>query len=123
MPPTPIRPLLSIALAAGAAALATACGSDTVPADATRMSFELTDAGCVPRRATAPAGPVAFDIENTGSSAVTEFEVLDGDAIVGEAENISEGLEGSFSVELEKGEYTLYCPGGERERGTLTVTR
>ncbi len=49
--------------------------------------------------------------------------MLDGDSILGERENITEGLSASFSLNLEQGEYTLYCPNGtESERGTLTVT-
>ena len=43
---------------------------------------------------------------------MSEFEVLDGDTILGEKENLSEGFKGSFSLTLEKGAYTMYCPGG-----------
>src|SRR5262249_20713176 len=45
-----------------------------------------------------------------------------GDAILGEKENLADGLSGSFSLNLEPGKYTIYCPGGSEERGTLTVT-
>ncbi len=48
--------------------------------------------------------------------------MLDGDTILGEVENLSEGLSGSFSLTLEEGEYTLRCNGGSEEDGTLTVT-
>jgi iron uptake system component EfeO len=103
--------------------LAAGCGSsDDAPKGAKVLSFELTDAGCVPNTATAPAGAVTFEVENAGTTSVTEFEVLDGESIVGEKENLSDGLSGSFSLTLEAGEYTLYCPGGSDERGTLTVT-
>ena len=60
-------------------------------------------------------------MENEGTSEVTEFEVLEGDQVLGEKENLSEGLSGSFTLTLEPGRYTLYCPGGEDERGTLIV--
>jgi iron uptake system component EfeO len=121
------RSLVRIALAAAAAGalslLIAACGSSgDAPAGAKRMSFTLTDAGCVPNTAKALAGPIVFEVENTGTSKVTEFEVLDGDTILGEKENLSDGLSGSFSLTLEEGEYTLYCPGGETEEGTLTVS-
>ena len=76
----------------------------------------------MPHDAKAPAGPIIFEVENAGSSAVTELEVLDGETILGEVENLSEGLSGSFSLTLEKGEYTLRCNGGAEEDGTLTVT-
>lgn len=119
-------PLPATLIAAGiglAAIVALGCGSSSdAPAGAKRMSFTLTDAGCVPNTAKAPAGPIVFDVENTGTSKVTEFEVLDGDTILGEVENLSDGLSRTFSLTLEQGEYTLYCPGGADERGTLTVT-
>jgi iron uptake system component EfeO len=115
---------LSIAVGVGLITLlAAGCGSsDEAPKGAKKMSFELTDAGCVPNRAKAPAGPIVFEVENAGASAVTELEVLDGETILGEVENLSDGLSGSFSLTLEQGEYTLYCPGGDEEKGTLTVS-
>jgi iron uptake system component EfeO len=116
-----------IMLCAGAALLlalvATACGSgEDPPAGAKRLSFELTDAGCLPQSVSAPAGPITFEAENTGSTKVTEIEVMEGDTILGEKENLSDGLNGSFSLTLEAGKYTIYCPGGDDERGTLTVS-
>jgi iron uptake system component EfeO len=116
-------PLISLGI--GLAALfAAACGSssDSAPEGAKTISFKLTDEGCDPADATVPAGPVSFEVENAGTSKVTEFEVLDGDEILGEKENLSSGFTGDFSLTLEEGTYTLFCPGGEHERGTLTVT-
>jgi iron uptake system component EfeO len=112
------------ALAAGLlAAFAVACGSnDDPPAGAKTVTFELTDAGCSPRNTEIAAGPVQFEIENGGTAKVTEMEIMDGDTVLGERENITEGLSSSFALNLEKGEYTIYCPGGSDERGTLTVT-
>jgi iron uptake system component EfeO len=105
------------------AVLAAGCGSsDEAPAGAKKLSFELTDEGCLPHKATAPAGPIAFEAENTGSSKVTEIEIMEGDAILGEKENLSEGLSGGFTLTLGAGNYIVYCPGGSNERGTLTVT-
>jgi iron uptake system component EfeO len=117
-----LRPLL-IAAGIGLVPLTAGCGSnDDPPKDAKTMSFELTDAGCVPNSAKAPTGPIVFEVENAGTSKVTEFEVLEGDTILGEKEDLSDGLSGSFSVTLEPGRYTLYCPGGDDEKGTLTVS-
>ncbi|HEX3323810.1 MAG TPA: iron uptake system protein EfeO, partial [Solirubrobacterales bacterium] len=119
----PVRLSLIAAAISLTALLAAGCGSsEEAPVGAKKLSFELTDAGCLPLKASAPAGPITFEAENTGTSAVTEIEVLEGDSILGEKENLSDGLPGSFSLTLDKGEYTIYCPGGENERGTLTVT-
>ncbi len=119
----PVRAALTAGVAGLLAVFATACGSsDEAPAGAAKMSIKLTDAGCDPHDAKAPAGPINFEIENDGSSKVTEMEVLDGETILGEKENLTEGLSGSFSLTLEKGEYTLRCNGGSAEDGTLTVS-
>jgi iron uptake system component EfeO len=118
-----VRAALTVATTGLLALFMVACGSNNdAPAGAKTMSFELTDAGCVPNEAKAPAGPITFEVENAGTSSVTELEVMDGDTILGEVENLSDGLSGSFSLTLEQGEYTLYCPGGEDEKGTLTVS-
>jgi iron uptake system component EfeO len=110
------------AVALGLASIAAGCGSsEDTPAGAKKMSFALTDAGCEPNTAKASAGPIAFQVQNEGTSEVTEFEVLEGDEVLGEKENLSEGLSGSFTLTLEPGRYTLYCPGGTDERGTLTI--
>jgi iron uptake system component EfeO len=114
-------------LCAGASLLlvffVSACGSsEDPPPGAKKLSFELTDEGCLPHQASAPTGPIAVEAENTGSSKVTEIEVMEGEKILGEKENLSDGLSGSFSLTLDPGEYTIYCPGGDDERGTLTVT-
>lgn len=120
----PARAALCLTLIALPSFAFAACGSsgDDGPAGATKLSFKLTDAGCEPHDAEAPAGPITFEAENAGSSSVTEIEVLDGETILGEKENLSEGLTGSFSLTLEQGEYTLRCNGGTEEDGTLTVS-
>jgi iron uptake system component EfeO len=120
----PFRHALVLATAGLLALAVAACGSssDDAPAGAAKLSFKLTDAGCEPHDAKAPAGPIEFEAENAGSGRVTEIEVLDGETILGEKENLSEGLTGSFSLSLEPGEYTLRCNGGSEEDGVLTVT-
>ena len=111
------------ALALASALALTACGSsEDAPANAKKIAFKLTDEGCEPHDATVPAGPIIFEIENAGTSKVTEMEIMEGEKVLGEEENITDGLDGSFSATLEAGKYTIYCPGGSDERGTLTVT-
>jgi iron uptake system component EfeO len=87
------------------------------------VSVKITEAGCDPAVLDLPAGATTFKVQNDGASKVTEYEVLDGDRILGEAENIAPGLSGEFSLTLRAGDYTTYCPGGStQERGTLKVT-
>jgi len=120
----PFRALLAAAALGLVALLVAACGSsDEAPAGSKELTFKLTDAGCEPVTATAPAGPIDFKVENGGTSKYSELEILDGETIIGERENITEGLSGSFSLTLEEGEYAVRCTeeAGEGE-GTLKVT-
>jgi FTR1 family protein len=119
------RAAMPAALGLLAVGLLAACGSTTTaPKGSKILNFALTDAGCAPATATAPTGPVTFEVKNGGSSAVTELELLDKSGIiVGEQENIVAGLSGSFTLRLDPGRYTLNCPNGDRtDNGTLTVT-
>lgn len=119
----PLRAALCVGAAALLALFATACGSggDDAPAGAETISFKITDDGCSPHDAKAKAGPIDFEVESE-SSKVTELEVLDGETVLGEKENLTEGLDGSFALTLEEGEYTIRCNGGSEEDGTLTVS-
>ena len=120
----PIRALIA-AMALGLMAfLVAACGSssdDSSSGNSEQLSYKLTDAGCEPHSVDAKAGPIDFEVEG-GSAGVTELEVLEGETILGERENITEGLTGSFSLTLEEGEYVVRCNGGTEEDGTLKVT-
>jgi iron uptake system component EfeO len=119
-----VRAAASVAALSLLALTLAACGSsdEEAVAGATKLSFKLTDAGCEPHDAKAPAGPVTIEAENAGSTKVTEIEVLDGETILGERENISEGLSSSFSLTLEQGDYILRCNGGDEEDGTLAMS-
>ncbi len=53
---------------------------------------------------------------------MSEFEVLSGNRIIGEVENIAPGLSGEFSLTLKAGDYTTACPGGSKHaKGKLVV--
>jgi iron uptake system component EfeO len=120
----PVRALIATMALGLIALLVAACGSsgsDSSSGNSESLTFKLTDAGCQPHAANAKAGPIDFQVEG-GSAGVTELEVLEGETILGERENITEGLNGSFSLTLEEGEYTVRCNGGTEEDGTLKVT-
>jgi iron uptake system component EfeO len=117
-----------VRIAGGLAALAllalgaSACGADDSASGANVVDVKITSAGCEPAELTVPAGATTFNVTNDGAADVTEFEVLDGEKILGEAENIAPGLSGKFSLTLDAGEYVTYCPGGDTsERGVLIV--
>ena len=88
----------------------------------TEVKIVLSDAGCSPTPASVPAGPVKFSITNSGSAKVTEAEIQKDGKILGEKESLTPGLSGDFSLRLDGGTYSLYCPGGAKDTWTFTVT-
>jgi iron uptake system component EfeO len=102
-------------LLVGLSATAAAAKTETV-------KVEIDDDGCPPKLKV-KAGPTNFKVSNTGSGDVSEFEVLSGDRIIGEVENIAPGLNREFSLTLKAGKYSTECPGGSKHAtGKLVVT-
>jgi iron uptake system component EfeO len=104
---------------------AAACGSSSKAGGASgdNVQITLTDAGCDPARLELPAGPTTFEVRNEDASDVSEFEILDGGKVLGEVENLTPGLSGTFDLTLEPGTYTTACPGGDgAAEGELVVT-
>jgi iron uptake system component EfeO len=91
-------------------------------AKTTALKVDINDDGC-PAKLTIKAGPTNFKVTNSGSGDVSEFEVLSGDRIIGEVENVAPGLNKEFSLTLKPGKYATNCPGGsEHSTGKLVVT-
>jgi iron uptake system component EfeO len=82
----------------------------------------ITSERCVADRSEYPAGPITFKVSNRDATGITEFELLDGDRIIGEKENIPPGFSGTLSLNLSPGSYELYCPGATTPRVGLTIT-
>jgi iron uptake system component EfeO len=111
-----------LALGIGAALALGACGSSD-STGAAKLAFTLTDQGCTPDKASVPAGPVSITVTNGGSTKVTELELQDkGGIILGERENLTPGISGTFSLDIQPGSYVLFCPSGDLTRGVLRVT-
>jgi iron uptake system component EfeO len=89
---------------------------------ATTVEVVLSDDGCAPEPAEFPAGPVKFTISNQRGAAVSEAELVLGTKILGEKEGLTPGLTGSFSLNLQAGDYEMYCPHAKTERSPVTVT-
>jgi iron uptake system component EfeO len=90
--------------------------------DSRTVAIEITNEGCKPPADTYSAGPLTFKVSNKDATGVTEIELLSGERIIGEKENLAPGFSGSFSLELNAGAYTVYCPGAKTERSPLKVT-
>ena len=69
-----------------------------------------------------PAGPVVFSVVNNGGDVVSELELMQGERNLGERENLTPGLSGTFTVQLQPGSYELYCPGATTPRSPFEVT-
>lgn len=86
------------------------------------VAVTLSNKGCPPPKSEIAAGPTKFQIKNDGGTKVTEVELVQGDNIIGEKENLAAGFSGSFSLNLKPGDYELNCPGADTERSPLRVT-
>ncbi len=88
---------------------------------ATRLQVNLTESGCEPSAISVPAGPITFEVVNLGGE-VGEFEILRGDFVVDEVENIVPAFQSNLVTRLDGGEYTTVCYTLQSPRGTLSVT-
>ncbi len=108
------------------------CGSDSsgrttssssgATAGTRAVDVVITGEGCAPALGSYPSGPLTFKVSNKNATGVTEIELLSGERILAEKENLAPGFSGSFALQLGAGEYTLYCPGASTEKTTFKVT-
>jgi iron uptake system component EfeO len=131
-----------IAVAVGSAVAVlglTACGtpssesarsadpSGTSSGGVAKVEVMLTGGGgsdsCTLSADSVAAGPVTFTVDNQSATGITEVELLQGERILGEKENLAPGLNPvSFTVTLGGGSYQVYCPGASPEMTGFTVT-
>jgi iron uptake system component EfeO len=131
-------PLAAVAVAAALAAVLAGCSSSgsgphsAAPASAgsgsgdrtATVTVSLTPQGCAPQPAKVSAGPVDFNVDNKNADSVSEAELRTSDLskILGEQENLTPGLSGGFSLNLQPGTYKISCPGASQQDWTFTVT-
>ncbi|SHG75316.1 iron uptake system component EfeO [Jatrophihabitans endophyticus] len=110
--------------ASGNPSSTTSGGTATKAAGNSRVAtVTVTQAnGCTSDRQTLAAGAITFKVTNKDAAGVTEVELLAGQRILGEKENLPPGFSGEFSVNVTAGTYQLYCPGATPEKRPLTVT-
>jgi iron uptake system component EfeO len=126
--PAHFRPgQLALVTAATTGLVLTGCSSSTkdeavAGSGSTLVTVTLSNDGCGADPATIPAGPTKFEVKNDGGSAVSEAELVLGTKILGEKEGLTPGLSGSFSLNLQAGDYEMYCPHAKTERSPVKVT-
>jgi iron uptake system component EfeO len=115
----------AICCALAAAAGVAGCGSSgSGSKDSKKVAVTLVDDGCTPSQIKVASGPVTFDITNGGTSKVSEMELKNSSGIIlGESENVVEGVPGRFSLNLKPGNYVVNCPNGDKEdQGKLVAS-
>ncbi len=104
---------------------AKAAGSASAGANTVNITMENKDGKdvCTTSATEVAAGPATFNVENKSASSIIEVELLQENRILGEKENLAPGLAPvSFSVNLDGGDYELYCPNGDPEEIDFKVT-
>jgi plastocyanin len=87
-----------------------AAGGESVALTATEYKFDPADV------TVDAAGKVTFTVTNDGQE--THALEVEGDDVEEETDSIAAGESGTLTVDLEPGEYELYCPiDGHREQG------
>jgi len=87
-----------------------AAGSESVALTATEFKFDPADV------TVDAAGNVTFTVTNDGQE--THALEVEGNGVEEETDSIAAGDSGTLTVDLEPGEYELYCPiDGHREQG------
>jgi uncharacterized cupredoxin-like copper-binding protein len=121
-----LRTTLIAASALALVALAVACGGgsgDKESDETPEIKVNLTTEGCTPANVKAKTGPAKFVVTNKDAPAVSELEVLEGNHVLGEVENVKPGVTRSFTLVLQPGTFALSCPGGTKSAdGKLSVT-
>jgi iron uptake system component EfeO len=114
----------------GAAPVSAASSSSAVApvsGGVSKVSIDLVSGAsgdeCRLSSTSAKAGPITFTVTNTSATGITEVELLQGQRIVGEKENLAPGLAAvAFTSTLTGGTYAVSCPGAATESVPFTVT-
>lgn len=117
-----VAALVLVPLAACSSSGGDKAGAAKDGADVSTIAIELTNDGCVPDVDSVKAGSLTFNVTNNTATGVTEIELMSDARILGEKENLAPGFSGSFSIKLDPGSYTIYCPGAKTSRTAFTVT-
>lgn len=124
-----LRPTAALVATAAVAAALAACGSDAKSASGSASAGNakvanvlITSDKCVADRDSYDAGTVTINVENKDATGITEFELMKGDLIVAEKENLPPGFKGTVTTNLQPGDYEMYCPGATTPKVALKVT-
>lgn len=115
MPMSVTRPFIIAGLTALALAAPAAAQGEV------RVAVSVAEDGCQPAAIEVSSGVVTFEVTNAGGD-VGEFEILSGDRVVDEVENILPGFVINVVTRLDGGIYETVCYTLQSPRGTLSVS-
>ncbi len=113
---TPAACLVALA----AAVSLSACSGGDSPVAAEQLSVTSSDDVCTVNDDRVAAGPVTLTVVNEGDQVTEVYVYGEGDAIIGEKEDITPGSSADFTVELEAGRYEIACKPGQTGDGIRT---
>jgi hypothetical protein len=108
--------------------LCAACGNAAAPApggSAHVVRITATPSGCPAIPARVPAGTVVVVATNLDAPTVSEVEVRSANLsrVLGEKENLIEGMTAKFTISLAEGKFVVNCPGAAESHWPLTAVR
>jgi iron uptake system component EfeO len=96
------------------------CAASAAAETSKTVEVVIDDKGCQPQELQVPADKITFKIKNKSARAV-EWEILKGDLVVEERENILPGFSSSLTAKLDPGSYQTTCGLLSNPRGRLIV--
>lgn len=101
-----------------------ASSNPKVSKNETIVRIAATPSGCPPNPARVPVGNVEVIVSNLDAPTVSEIEIrtMNLSDVLGEKENLVEGLSGAFSIDLASGSYVVNCPGAAQSHWQLVAT-
>src|ERR1700734_361409 len=113
-----------------ALALLSACGNTSTSgpggsSNAVVVRITTPPSGCPPVPARVPSGVVEVVVSNLDAPTVSEVEVRSANLsqVLGEKENLIQGMSARFSISVAEGNYVVNCPGAARSHCALMAVR
>jgi plastocyanin len=125
---TSVIRILALLLVAAAVPLAAGCGGGDGEGDgggggAQTVQVSATDFAFDPAELSAEAGEVTFELTNDGQA--PHALEIEGGGVEEKSDTVDAGASTTLTVDLEDGNYEIYCPVGDHADrgmvGTLTV--
>jgi hypothetical protein len=115
--------LLSLVLCAACRTSSTSGASSSSNGVVVRIT--ATPSGCAPVPSRVRAGALEVVASNLDAPTVSEVEIRSSNLsqVLGEKENLIQGMSAKFSISVAEGSYVVNCPGAAQSHWTLTAVK